>query len=62
MQKIELSLSDEELKTLIHILEKHLSDLSIEISHTDTRDFREELKHQKVYVEKVIEQLKRQES
>lgn len=52
-----LKLNPEELTILKEILENYLSDLRMEISHTDRLDFREQLKLRKQVVQKVLEQL-----
>jgi hypothetical protein len=43
----------EERETLSAILENEISDLSMEISHTDSLDFRTLLKHKKAVLTKV---------
>ena len=55
---IELDLTPEETAVLASILETDLSDLRMEISHTDSFDFRTELKSRKALLNKVLERLK----
>jgi hypothetical protein len=62
MLKIELNLTEEDLKRVIDALERYVSDLSMEIADTDTMDFRDQLKSQRVSIHKVIDQLKGKES
>ncbi|MEJ2568657.1 MAG: hypothetical protein P8Z50_07285 [candidate division WOR-3 bacterium] len=58
MYKIELNLTEEELKNLINVLEKAVSDLSMEIADTDSMDYREKLKSERKSFQKVLNQLK----
>jgi hypothetical protein len=58
VKKIELNLSDEDVKVLLNALERYVSDLSVEIAHTDTRDFREGLKIERTTIQNVLDQLK----
>ena len=58
MIKIELNLSDEDLKILLNALERYVSDLSVEIAHTDTKDFREGLKSERTSIQNVLDQIK----
>lgn len=58
MLKIELNLTQEDLKSLIDALERYVSDLSMEIADTDTMDFRDQLKSQRISIEKALDQLK----
>lgn len=55
---IHLELTKEEKETLIDILENDLSDLRMEITDTDSLDFREILKKQKEVLKKVLETLR----
>lgn len=54
---IELDLDHEEQAILSMVLESYLSDLRMEISHTDRQDFREMLKERKAVLMKVLEAL-----
>ena len=58
MYKIELNLTEEELKNLINVLEAAVSDLSMEIADTDSMDYREKLKSERKSFQKVLNQLK----
>jgi predicted RNA binding protein with dsRBD fold (UPF0201 family) len=62
MIKLELNLDEEDLKSVVKALESYLSDLSMEIADTDSMDFREELKNQRISIQKALEQLKRKET
>ncbi|MCU0333092.1 MAG: hypothetical protein MUE91_12445 [Ignavibacteriaceae bacterium] len=62
MLKIELNLSEDDLQRLVDVLERYVSDLSMEIADTDTMDYRDKLKSQRISIYKVIDQLKKKES
>jgi hypothetical protein len=51
---IQIDLTPEEQSELRTALESYLSDLRMEISHTDSYDFRKELKERKAALEKVL--------
>jgi hypothetical protein len=51
---IRLELSDEEKQTLREMLERDLSDLRMEIAHTDRLSYRELLRERKRIIGKVI--------
>lgn len=57
MAQITISLEDASM--LREILDAKLTDLHREISHTDSRDFRQVLKQRVVMLERVIAQLPR---
>jgi len=59
MKKLELNLSEEDLNTLIDALERYVSDLSMEIADTDTMDYREKLKSQRIALYKALDQIKK---
>lgn len=52
---LELDLTDEELDILRQVLDDALSDLRMEISDTDSLDFREMLKRRKAAITRVLE-------
>lgn len=54
---IPISLTEEEREILIQILEEYLSDLRIEISHTDDTSFREPLKNRKEALIRILDAL-----
>ena len=54
---INLELNDQELLILTETLQSFLSDLSYEISNTDLKDFREQLKDRRVVLEKIKDTL-----
>ncbi len=58
---IQLDLTKEEKDILTEILENDLSDLRMEITDTDSLDFREMLKKQKEVLKKVLETLRQGE-
>ncbi len=55
---IQLDLTKEEKDILTEIMENGLSDLRMEITDTDSLDFREMLKKQKAVLMKVLETLR----
>jgi hypothetical protein len=56
---VQLTLTSEEASVLHEVLDNYVSDLRMEISNTDSMDFRERLKTKKVFVflERLIAQL-----
>jgi hypothetical protein len=50
----EIDLTEEERLVLADVLQRSLSDLHTEISHTDSGDFRDALKARRAVVEKVL--------
>ena len=58
MVKLELNLSEEDVKTLIDALERYVSDSGMEIADTDTMDYREKLKSQRISIYKALNQIK----
>ena len=62
MLKIELNLTSDDLKNVINALERYVSDLNMEIADTDTMDYRDKLKSQRISIEKTIDQLREKES
>ena len=54
---MQLTLTSEEASVLHEVLDNYVSDLRMEISNTDSMDFRERLKDKKVFLERLIAQL-----
>ena len=54
---IELKLDDEEASILAEVVENDLSDLRMEIAHTDSYNFRKGLRRRKAVLMKVVESL-----
>lgn len=54
---VQLDINDEEREILAGVLDSYLSDLRMEISHTDSMDFREILKKRKAVLRKVLSAL-----
>ncbi len=54
---VSLELTPEEEKTLWHLLRRWEDNLEVEIRHTDHREFREILKHQRELVTGIIQRL-----
>ncbi|MEJ2199397.1 MAG: hypothetical protein P8X63_00040 [Desulfuromonadaceae bacterium] len=53
-----LELTDEQQQVLNDLLEATLSDLSMEISHTDQKDFRDGLKQRRETLQSILAALK----
>ena len=53
----QLTLTEEEAAALGDVLSSFLSDLRVEIHHTDQHDFREELKQTEAMLKRVLGQL-----
>ena len=58
MLKLELQLSEQDLKYTLAALQAYVSEMSSEIADTDSQDFRDDLKHKRISIYRVIEQLK----
>jgi len=56
---ISLDLSSVEREILSDVLASYLSDLRMEIADTDSMDFRDRLKRRKSVVEKVLDEVRR---
>lgn len=52
-----LSLSPEESETLRDVLRHIVDDMDVEVFRTDTRDYKEMLKHRRELLERVLEKL-----
>ncbi|WP_025321837.1 hypothetical protein [Deferrisoma camini] len=57
-----LELSEEEVRTLVQVLDYALSELRMEIADTDRKDFREGLKAEKQTLSAILERLRGAES
>lgn len=55
---IQIDLDQHEIETLVDVLENYLSELRMEISDTDSYDFRQMLKGRKAVVQKVLDELR----
>jgi hypothetical protein len=53
----QITLTQEEVAILRNALSIYLSDLRMEVSHTDSSQFRENLKHEEVVLKKLLQQL-----
>ena len=58
MYKIELNLTEVERDVILKALEGFSSDLNMEIADTDQMDYRDNLKHNRIIIHKVISILK----
>ncbi len=54
---MQVELSMEQLEYLLEVLSERQRDLTLEISHTSKRDFREALRHQHFLIETIIDNL-----
>jgi len=54
---MKIELDDEEVKVLAGALESYLSELSTEIGHTDSSDFRESLKERRDVLQRILQAL-----
>ncbi len=54
---ITLEISPDQADTLATVLHNYLSELRMEISHTDAMDFREGLKSREVVIKEILRQL-----
>jgi len=54
---LQITFSEEEKLTLRDLLECYLSELRVEIHHTDDMDFKEMLKKRKKVIEKILQEL-----
>ncbi len=52
-----IQLSSHQADTLVTVLRSYLSDLRMEISHTDSMDFKEGLKDREMVIKQLLEQL-----
>jgi chromosome segregation ATPase len=52
-----VSLTAEEAQILIESLESHITELSHEIADTDSKDYREKLKHKKSTLNKILQEI-----
>jgi hypothetical protein len=53
----ELKLSDEEAQVLKELLVKKVTDLDVEIHRTDGIDFKEQLRHRRLLLKKICDQI-----
>jgi len=56
-KSVQLSLTPEEASMLHDVLENYLSELRMEISNTDSMDFRERLKAKEVFLKRLLNDL-----
>jgi hypothetical protein len=53
-----LNLTSQEKEKLLMVLERYLPDIKSEIAHTDSKEFRKELKEREVFMTDLIGRLK----
>ncbi|MGD8375852.1 MAG: hypothetical protein PVF68_06910 [Acidobacteriota bacterium] len=54
---MQIRLNDEEATVLRELLEEYLSDLRMEISHTDLLDYRDRLRRKQVVIHALLDRL-----
>jgi len=54
---VQINLTPDEVGMLRDILNHYLSDLRMEVADTDTLDFREKLKQEEVFLNRLLQQL-----
>ena len=54
-----ITLSDSEKEILAEALDTYLSDLGMEITDTDSMDFREKLKYKRTVIQKILKDLRK---
>ncbi len=52
-----LELNSEEIEVLCNVLQHNLEEIGVEIFRTDTRDFKERLKHRREVLERILMRL-----
>jgi hypothetical protein len=52
-----IELADEDAEILKAVLEEYISDLRMEVSNTDSMDFREQLKRKETVLKRVVDRL-----
>jgi predicted transcriptional regulator len=57
MAEIKLNISSQDAEIIIEILEDYLADLSMEITDTDSMEYREKLKSKRTSVQRVLKSL-----
>ena len=58
MPETTIKLSDSEKEILSEALESHLSDLGMEITDTDSMEYREKLKAKRTVIQKILKELR----
>lgn len=62
MNKIEITINDDDAKILVDILENDISELSGEISDTDRLEFRDTLKSKRMVLQRILAEIKKQQN
>ena len=57
MSETIIKLSDSERDILSEVLESYLSDMSMEITDTDSMDYREQLKARRIIIQKILKEI-----
>jgi hypothetical protein len=53
-----IELADEDAEILRAVLEEYISDLRMEVSNTDSMDFREQLKRKETVLKRLVDRLR----
>lgn len=59
MPESSINLSDSEKEILSEVLESYLSDMSMEITDTDSMDYREKLKARRTVIQKILKEIRK---
>ena len=62
MSDVTITLTDSEKEVLAEVLDSYLSDLGMEITDTDSMDFREKLKTRRTVIQKILKELRQPSS
>lgn len=58
MSETTIKLSELEKEILSEVLESHISDMTMEITDTDSMDYREQLKARRTVLQKILKEIK----
>ncbi len=57
---VRLELDDEQCSALAEVLEEYVSDLRIEIGHTERKNYRDEIKRRKEVLDRILGAVRRE--
>ena len=58
MQNLEFNISEKDVEIIIEVLDSYLSDLGMEITDTDSMEYREKLKSKRNSIQRVLKSLR----
>ena len=58
MQNLEFNISEKDVEIIIEVLDSYLSDLGMEITDTDSMEYREKLKSKRSSIQRVLKSLR----